>query len=452
MASLDTIVQHFIQKHGLIPQDTPILVAISGGPDSVFLAHILRELGYKIGLAHMNYHLRGEESTLDQGLVEQYANQWQIPYHIQDADPKEYAKRHQKSLQVACRDLRYQFFEEILDKEPYKLCATAHHADDQVETILMSLLRGNGTSVLKGIPVQRERYIRPILPVNKREILAYLDKHHLPYRIDQSNLDKIYIRNQVRHDLIPSLEDIQPAARQQILSRFTWYQAQEQLLHTLLQPYIEGAVRVQENDKYIELAPIQSRLGLQGTLVLLNHVFEAWGIHGHIRQQAVNLLSSESGKWVDTAVGRLMRVRDGFHLSPDIQSDIRQEIQMDSKSWPQVVSWGSRKLEFAREVSFPTDFTLKHKYYLDADQLIAPLYLRSWQTGDRMIPLGMRQHKKLSDIFIDEKYDAIQKQEAWLLCDQKGIVCLGGFRIAERVRLSPESSNILSIFDTDFSE
>ena len=295
MDPLLTIVQQYMHRNDLFAPKHRILVAISGGPDSVFLAHCLQELGYSIGLAHVNYQLRGAASQADEALVRKYADRWGVPCYVIQATPKKYAADQVVSLQVACRDIRYAFFEGLIEEEGFDRCATAHHASDQVETILMNFLKGNSTSVLKGIPSERGQYIRPLLQLNKEEILAYLEDHQLAYRIDESNLQQTYLRNQIRHSLIPSLEQIQPSAKAQIVERFSWYRLQHELLTNLMAPILQTSLGIRHGFPHLNTQIIGQQFGSEASKVFLAHQLEQWGIHGQELWQGVQLLESKSG-------------------------------------------------------------------------------------------------------------------------------------------------------------
>ncbi|MEM7367123.1 MAG: tRNA lysidine(34) synthetase TilS [Bacteroidota bacterium] len=445
MIPTSSIVQKFIQQHNLISKRDQILVAISGGPDSVFLVYCLKELGYSLALAHVNYQLRGEASELDQALVQRLSKQCDIPLHLLKADPKTYAIDHQVSLQVACRDIRYAFFGELLQQYAYSCCATAHHLDDQIETILMSFMKGNSPAVFKGIPVRRGFYIRPLLCLQKEEILTYLTSNHLSYRIDQSNLESKYLRNQIRHSIIPALEDIQPSAVSQIRERFSWYQTQQLVLKRLLESFAINAITEQAFSKHIQLSEIQKALGAEAAVLLLAHVLDTWGIHGYDIWRVVDLLNSPSGKQVSVDNGQFIRDRHGISFLKDRAVPSPIQIAELIPSEQQTIHWQGNVLSFSFSSSFPDNFGEHGIYFLDKALLQGQLLLRNWQEGDRMIPLGMKRQKKLSDIFVDEKYSPVAKRNAWVLCDDTGIVCLGGFRISDRVRLSSRSKHILMI-------
>lgn len=447
MNQVSSIVQKFIQTHDLISQRDRILVAISGGPDSVFLAYCLHQIGISIGLAHVNYHLRGEDSQLDQQLVEAYAKEWGVPLHIHQANPQILAQEKQISLQVACRDIRYDFFGHIIEAHGYTACATAHHQDDQVESLLMSLLKGNSPSLMKGIPVRRSFYIRPLLCLGKQEILASLKEEKLAFRIDSSNLKTIYQRNQIRHEVLPSLETFQPSVRQQLLERYSWYQGQKQFLDQVLASLAPKAIQKKGDSILINLSECRSLYGASASAQLLAYILASWGYHGNYLWQIISLLEAQVGKKVIVEQGEFIRDREGimFLQQTGKPSHDVLTVSLPEGSEPIQLEWHNHLLEFRIIHSFPADLSPQNIYYLDVASLYGSLQLRSWKQGDRMTPFGMKREKKLSDIFVDEKYDTASKRAAWVLCDEAGIICLSGFRISDRVRISPLSQTILVV-------
>ena len=417
-----------------LPARSSMLVACSGGPDSVFLAYAMHELGFAIALAHVNYGLRGSASDADEALVKDYAQRWEIPCHVLAA-PSVPASH---SIQDFARQQRYAFFEQLMDQQGYTCCATAHHRDDQVETRLLSLLRSRKPPLWRGIPARRQRYLRPLLSLGKPEILAVLDHQQLPYRHDTSNEETYYLRNRVRHRVLPALREIHPQAEAHLLRRGDWYDLQYQWLRQQMTRYLPA-----EGKMHLDWRAFVQEQGEKFLPLLVAEVLDAWGLQGAERDDALRLIDSLPGAYRDLPQGRLQRDRHGLELLPRYGPMVQVEVaRFEGKRQHRI---GERKVELTLPAPAPERFGDPNVLYLDADRIQFPLMLRAWQKGDRMKPLGMQGHKKLSDIFIDAKYDPLARQQAIVLVDQQGIVGLSDYRVAERVKLRSGTKVVLRV-------
>ena len=443
---LNKLARH-IEESGLIGSGDQILVGISGGPDSVFLAFGLYKLGYPIGLAHVNYHQRGETSELEEKLVRNLGKEWEVAVHVLSCNPKDELKPGGPSFQMVARRQRYDFFDKLLKLKDYTICATAHHQDDQIETLLMSLIKGREHKIMSGIPERREKYIRPLFPFTKSEILEYLDEEKIIYSIDDSNFSNDYIRNRFRNEVIPILKDINPSLSDQLIGQYKWYKMQEEFLLSILSNYIYQNSKT-ENDKFVlDFQQFESEYGKALLPLLMAGFLEKIELHGGWFQHALKLTESESGKFVETPHGILFRTRTGleykknnFESKPPIQIN---SIDKNNQLW---VSWGDKKLGilYLKDRSV-LDYRIKNNFYLDADRIQLPITVRNWKIGDKMKPLGMKNRKKLSDIFIDEKYSPIDKRKAIVFEDSNGIICLSDFRISDDVKITDQTKKILNI-------
>lgn len=400
----------------------------------MFLAYAMHELGVSIALAHVNYGLRGSDSDADEALVRDYARRWAVPCHVLAA-PSIPASQ---STQDFARQQRYDFFEQLMDQHRYTCCATAHHLDDQVETRLLSLLRSRKPHLWHGIPARRQRYVRPLLSLSKHEILAVLDREHLPYRQDASNEETYYLRNRVRHRVLPALREIHPQAEAHLLRRGDWYDLQYRWLQQQLAPYLPA-----EGEMSLDWQAFVQQQGETFLPLLVAEALDAWGLQGATRDEALRLIDSAPGAFREVPMGRLQRGRHGLQLLPSSGPIAQVEIARFEGEQPHLI--GDRKVELVLPAPPPEHFGDPTVLYLDADRIEFPLMLRPWREGDRMRPLGMRGHKKLSDIFIDAKYDPLARQQAIVLADQQGIVGLSDFRVAERVKLRPSTKVVLRV-------
>ncbi len=220
MLALEKKVQTWLRDAQLWPRPQPVLVGCSGGPDSIALAQALLRIGQPVALAHVNYGLRGTDADADEALVRELGATWQVPVHVR----RPQHEAGMESVQLWARSQRYAFFEELMDRHGYWGCATAHHSDDQAETLLLSLLRSQEAPLWHGIPPRRDRYLRPLLGCTKTEVLTYLAERALPFREDLSNQKPQYLRNHVRLEVLPALRAIHPSVEEQLRQRHQWYQ------------------------------------------------------------------------------------------------------------------------------------------------------------------------------------------------------------------------------------
>lgn len=439
------LLQKTISDYNLIPQNAKILVAISGGPDSVYLAFLLYTLGFEISLAHVNYGLRNLDSQNDEAKVQAYAKLWKVPIYIHRENPKSRMLDSGQSLQQIARKIRYDFFERLIQEHKYDKCALAHHADDQVESILLSLIKGNGDRVLHGIPIQRGPFVRPLIRFSKEEILKGLEAQNLSFGHDISNDGNEYTRNKIRNQVLPLIEKINPSIKRQLLFKEDLYRKQKHVLDEELEEICKSGVKHFEDGSksfsWNRLNPAPSREKLKQILIF---VLNKWMWHGNDLWNAVALLDSESGKRVEGAAGTIYREREGIYVKPKgISAQKAEELRISASSLPATFEINGWAIQVS--ISDSANFDDPHTYYLDANKLSFPLLLRSIMTGDKMQPLGMKNQKKLSDIMIDGKWSQREKESGTVLTDGKQILALLDFRVSECVKVSAESSRLLKV-------
>ncbi len=438
------IVQETIQKRKLLPPQAKVLIAISGGPDSVLLAYTLHQLGYQIGLAHINYNLRGEDSDHEERLVKDYGKAWAVPVFVQVCDTKAHAEVHQLTLQVAARNLRYRFFDQLLAEEDFDYCATGHQANDQMESILMSLLKGNSPAVLKGIPVKRGPYIRPFIDLNRTQIELCLEELGLEYGLDYTNEENHYLRNQFRNQIIPLLHQINPSIGTQLLSRYDWYTQQFSFQQAFLADWLQRSLMAENGGERLLFEPFLAAFSPQYLPQLIIAAGLHWGWHGQPLWRLLELVDSQPGKQISSAQGEVFRTGDGLFFQAVSVDQPPDPIILQAIPAGQSVQWIGRNIHFQYPVTPPFAFA-DNVFFLDPQQIQWPLTLRSWQERDRMQPYGMQGLKKLSDIFIDLKFSPSKKQQAIVFEDVQQIVALSDFRIADSVQVRPHTSKVLKI-------
>ncbi len=416
-----------------------LLVACSGGLDSVVLGFLLKELNMEIGLAHANFSLRGKESDGDEAFVINLSEKWEVPVFTETFETKVYAVEQKLSIQMAARELRYRWFEEIRKDFHYDYVVTAHHADDSLETFLINLSRGTGLKGLMGIPEVNGNTIRPLLPFKRTQIEAFAKEQQLYWREDSSNQNTDYLRNQIRHEVVPKLKGISTSWN-------TSFQKTQKFLQQsqfLVEDYMTLIARllIQETDQGIEISipKLQEMPHKDALLYELLHPFgfTAWlDISG--------LLSAQSGKQIVSKSHRLLKDREVLLLT-EIPSEAKKSKTIIEKNVTQIIT--PLRMSF-----IPTEkvgYIDMNTIYVDADQLVFPLLLRTWKKGDVFQPFGMKGKKKLSKFFKDEKLSLASKEHIWLLESNGQIVWVIGLRADDRFKVTQDTQKILKISVSD---
>lgn len=425
---MKTRLQLFIAEHDLFKKDDHVLVAVSGGRDSVVLAHLLHACGYRIALAHMNFGLRGTESVADERFVRDFGAQLGVKVFLEKAN---WDMVSGEGVQLQARELRYAFFDRICREMGFDKLATAHHADDDLETTFINLMRGTGIYGFEGIPVQRGNIVRPLLWATRNEIDAYTAEHKLSYRNDASNEGDDYLRNRIRHHLIPLLQEIENPEK----------------LKTSLANLKEDAYAMWQMSAHLS---VQS--GPHHVLLLKNlppHARETWLYHclrpfGFNRVQCRDLLvTGETGKSVKSGAFEAVVFKDEVHI---LNSDA---------ALPMAVSIGNAGSYTFSEIALRLAFENAEKPFgnarqsyvkLDADKLEFPLILRMANSGDRFRPLGMAHEVGLLRYLKEKGFGPATHHSHPVLCDKKGEICLiVGVQIAEWCKLEPSSVRAVNI-------
>jgi len=433
----DRFKQH-IQSNFSYLQDAKILVAISGGLDSVVLVHLLSNLNYKIGLAHVNYQLRDEESDLDAAFVEQLGKQLKMPFFIHSVDTTTYAKKTDLSIQMAAREIRYQWFGVLLQKHGYDFVLTAHHLDDSIETFFINLNRSTGLEGLTGIPSRNNNVIRPLLAFSRAEIEKYAVKNKLEWREDTSNATTKYERNKIRHRLVPVLEDINP----QFSDAFSNTQSYLQGSQSLVKDYISllKSMFWTEKDAIINIS-LQELYDLPNLKTILFEVLKDYGFTEW--EDVYQLVKGQTGKRVFSTTHVLLKDRGNLILSPvEQQRKDSDVIEVKDKFTIHNVAFSIDELPDVKNLKSLNPFEI----CFDKNKVSFPLFVRKWKKGDYFYPLGMRGKKKLSDFLIDQKVSRVEKEKIWLLCDaKKNIVWVIGYRLDNRFKITENTTEIIQI-------
>lgn len=413
-----------------------ILLATSGGKDSMVMVHLFQQLDYEIGIAHCNFQLRGMESFEDQNFVQEYAAANDIPVFITQFDTKAFAEDYKVSTQVAARELRYNWFYELLETEKFDYILTAHHADDNLETFLINLSRGTGLEGLTGIPEQNDKVIRPLLAFSQEEMEEYAKLNNIQWREDSSNASDKYLRNKIRHHLVPMLKDLNPNFLSSFHKTQTYLQEAQVMVEDASIMIYQQVAKQEEDTIYFDLKKLKKLPNYKSYLHqwLKEFGFSAW-------DDIYDLVESQSGKYVFSPEYRLLKDRDSLILSPIHFVNEKEEYSID---------------ENQKEVNIPLNLTFckvadislttNSAIFVDADKLQYPLVLRHWNEGDRFQPFGMNgKSKKVSKLFKDEKLSLLEKENIWLLCSNDEIVWIINVRQDERFRIDNTTKNILKI-------
>lgn len=416
-------------------QTRKVLLAVSGGIDSMVLVDLFRESNLNFSIAHCNFNLRNEESDLDQKFVQDYCTAHSIPYFTTSFDTKAFAKDFKLSTQIAARKLRYQYFYELTASENFDFVATAHHLDDSIETFLINLSRGTGIDGLTGIPLENDKIIRPLLNFSRSEIENYAGDNKVIWREDASNATDYYLRNKIRHHLTPILREINPSFSNSFQQTLENLQQAKSLIDDASRIVYKKVVVDEMDYKKINIEELKQLPNFKAYLYqwLQPLGFTAW-------QDIYNLADAETGKQIFSEKYQLLKNRNFLIIAPKSKG-IDFELRINR---------GTSEVNFHIKLLFckisKPFYSTNKTIFVDDEKLSYPLTLRRWKTGDIIYPLGMNgKSKKVSKLFKDEKLSRIEKENAWLLCSGTDIVWIVGIRADERFKINNTTNNILQI-------
>lgn len=413
-----------------------LLIAISGGLDSIVLTHLCHELGLNIALAHCNFNLRSQESDKDEAFVLQLAEQLNKECFIECFDTLNIAKEQKLSTQMAARELRYNWFSELTNDLEFDYVLTAHHADDNLETFLINLSRGTGLEGLTGIPEINDNIARPLLSFTRDEIEVYAKAKGLAWREDRSNASTKYLRNKLRHEVIPILKDINPQLLQNFNKTQSYLQDSSGIIDDCIDSVSEVVIsEISEQEIRFDIAKIEALNNPKAYLyeLLKDYNFTEWN-------DVYNLMSAQSGKQIFSSTHRLIKDRDCLLLSESI--DGVKEVFSIVENQSKIESpFGTLHFDEADAIFGKRTSVI----FVDKTKLTFPLELRQWSDGDVFYPLGMQGKKKLSKYFKDEKLSLLDKENVWLLCSGDDIIWVINRRADERFKVTENTKSILKI-------
>ena len=400
------------------------------------LVHLLKLLKYDIALTHCNFKLRGGESDGDESFIRNYAAQNSIQLYVTQFDTALFAADNKLSIQLAARKLRYIWFHQLLQEHHLDYLLTAHHLDDSLETFLINFTRGTGTEGLTGIPQQNNKVVRPLLSFTRSEIERYAKDNNIQWREDSSNASDKYMRNKLRHDVVPVLKTLNPSFMESFAQTLEHLQQAQSLVEDASVLVYQQVVREEEGKKHIDIAALKRLPNYKAYLYqwLRPLGFTAWG-------DIYALADAQSGKQVYAANYRLLKNREVLLLEP-LKEEDRQvyEIQEGQQQVNKPLRLTFTFVDKVFKTSAPDSI------YVDAQKLKFPLFVRKWQEGDYFYPLGMNgQKKKVSKYFKDEKMSLSEKEDMWLLCSEDRIVWVINKRADERFKTTTATTQLLKI-------
>lgn len=435
-----TQVKQFISEHKLLSNESKVMIGLSGGPDSMALIHVLMKLGYTCIAAHCNFHLRGEDSDKDAEFVETWCKEHNIPFFSIDFDTYSYATQKNISIEMAARELRYNWFDEIREEQNADAVALGHHKDDSVETILINLIRGTGIKGLTGIPTKNRYVVRPLLAVSRYEIMKYIAANNIPFVVDQTNEEDIYTRNTLRLKVLPLLEEKNPSVKNSIIKTSVNLKEVEKIYDQ----YIEKSVEEVLSHNSVNIEKLKSTASPQSVLF---EILAPLGFTPSVIEDISSNLDSISGKIYLSDNFRVLKDRENLLISHIYQED-KDDAEDELLIYPDHVKGEAPfSLKLQRE-ECDTNFVIqKHPNVLqvDFDKLSFPLTLRKWKYGDWFIPYGMKGRKKLSDYFTDNKFSLFQKEDTWVICSENDIVWIVNNRVDDRYKITEETKYVFTI-------
>ena len=427
--------QNHIYKNFSFLKGKKLLLATSGGIDSMVLVNLCHQSKLDFAAAHCNFQLRGEESNEDENFVKSEINKLQVPIFIERFDTKTFAKQQKLSIQVVARNLRYEWFYTLLAHHNFDYILTAHHLDDSLETFLINFTRGSGLDGLTGIPEQNDKIVRPLLVFSRNEIEAFAQKNQITWREDSSNASDKYWRNQLRHEMIPILKELNPSLLSSFENTITHLKQAQSLAQDAAQNLYQKVVSEEENHTVIDLKKL---LKYRNYKAYLFHWLQPFGFADWT--SVYDLIEAQSGKQVLSETHILLKNRDSLLLFP------KQKTTNDEVFW---VQKEQTEVKVPLKLTFCNVSDISHHptnvIFVDEDKLQFPLTIRRWKEGDVFQPFGMTGKKKLSKFFKDEKFSLLDKAKVWLLCSDDKIIWIVGKRQDERFKVTTTTTKILKI-------
>jgi tRNA(Ile)-lysidine synthase len=431
----------FVRTEQLFRNGQRLLVTVSGGVDSVVLARLCRSAGYHIEIAHCNFQLRGEESLRDEEFTAQFAEMINAPFHVRRFDTVDLAGYKKLSIQETARELRYAWFRELAGQHGLDRILTAHHADDNVETMLMNLFKGTGIAGIRGMLPLSGNIAKPLLFASRNDIERYAAEHGIGYVEDSSNITEKYSRNYFRLHVIPLVEKIFPGALGHMKENMTRFREVELLYREAVSEKVAVLVVEKGSERHI---PVEKLRMVTPLKTILFELFSPFGFSAAQLDDILRLMDSETGKYIRSSTHRVLKNRNWFILSPVAETD-QSVYVIDSEAGQLSLPGGTISFSLEKRgngfVPDPDPMVAQ----LDAAVLDFPMVVRKWKEGDYFYPLGMRKKKKIARFLIDNKLSRSEKEKVMVVLSGNKIIWVAGMRIDERVKLKPGTDMIFII-------
>lgn len=426
--------KHIIQDFPFL-LNSKLLIAVSGGIDSIVLAHLCYKSGLHIAFAHCNFNLRGKESDADEKFVVDFANKLDVEVFVESFDTKEHVKENKVSIQIAARELRYEWFNDLRTALNFDYILTAHQADDNLETFLINLSRGTGLDGLTGIPSVNNNILRPLLPFSREGVLQYARENELEWREDSSNQETKYLRNKFRHEVIPILKEINPALLLNFQNTVNYLKGTSEILENHIAEIRLKLFLIKDG---VIKVPVNELSKLKPKKAYLYALFKEYGFTEW--NDVESLIEAGSGKQIFSPDYRMVKDRDFLFIDPILPytEDVEYEISEEEQCILLPVA-----LSFTRVNQVEAE--RGKAIYVDKKKLKFPLIVRKRKEGDYFYPFGMSGKKKLSKFYKDEKYSILDKENQWLLCSGNEIVWVIGKRADNRFKVTQSTTEIIKI-------
>ncbi|MBI3719655.1 MAG: tRNA lysidine(34) synthetase TilS [Sphingobacteriales bacterium] len=461
MNLLQSFLEYIKQNHLFSPKDK-LLLAVSGGIDSVVLAELCKQADFDFAIAHCNFQLRGEEGDRDEQFVKALAEKYNVTFFVKAFDTKLIAQQQKTSIEETARNLRYEWFHELVDssqltvdsnttvnRQLSTVILTGHHADDTIETVLMNFFRGTGIKGLRGIQPKNGKVIRPLLFARRKELETFVKENQLGFVTDSTNFENEYTRNFFRNKVLPAIKEYYHAADENILSNAERFIEVEELYNQAIaqhkkkllthpQPLRGGEKK--GNEIHIPVLKLKKSSPLH---TIVYEIIKDFGFTSHQTDEVIALLDSETGKYISSSSHRIIKNRNWLMIAPLLAADAQIYVIEQWESSLQSAA-GSLQLQLINAADCQLS-TANSIAMLNAAEIKYPLLLRKWKTGDYFYPLGMKKKKKLSRFFIDNKLSKTEKENVWVIESNKRIVWVVGHRIDERFKVTGKTKEILKI-------
>ena len=433
----------FVEKNNLFVKSDRLLITVSGGVDSIVLCELCHQSGIDFVMAHCNFQLRGKDSEDDELLVRKLAEKYNVELKIAKFETTKYAAENNVNIQIAARNLRYNWFNEILESEktnPIKYILTAHHANDNVETLLMNFFKGTGIKGLQGILAKDAgiggRIVRPLLFAKKEALIEFANDNKLEWREDVSNESNKYTRNYFRNELLPGIKKVFPQADENLMDNIARFNDANVIYENAINQIKNKLIEIKGSEIQI---PVLKLLKTPGLKTVMYELLKDYGFTANQVPDAVKLLNAESGKYIASSTHRLIRNRQWLILTAlEVSNSSLFLIEENDKE----INFTGNKIIIEKTIAPSTTITDNSIAHIDNSVIVYPLILRKWKQGDYFYPLGMDKKKKLSRFFSDKKMSLTEKENVWVIESNKKIIWVVGHRIDNRCRITDTTKSV----------